>query len=37
MKAMIYANSLRKPNFVEGASGDLSRIKIKVRVGNLVY
>ncbi|ADY00642.1 putative molybdenum cofactor biosynthesis protein A [Vulcanisaeta moutnovskia 768-28] len=37
MKAMIYANSLRKPNFVEGSSGDLSRIRIKVRIGNLVY
>jgi len=36
-KAMIYANSLRRPNFIEGASGSLERIRVKIRVGNLAY
>lgn len=37
MKAMIYANSLRKPNFIEGASGNLGKIRIRVRIGDLTY
>ncbi|WP_069807995.1 GTP 3',8-cyclase MoaA [Vulcanisaeta thermophila] len=34
-KAMVFANSLRKPNFVEGVSGGLGSVRIRVRLDKL--
>jgi cyclic pyranopterin phosphate synthase len=35
-RAFIYANSLRRPNFVSGGLGDLERVRVRIRVGSLV-